>query len=349
MVAVEWPIAGPDDDGEPAPPRARGGGRLPVVRADFFLDDRARLTEQERALMRAMLTDLIDMIADEFVALLPDSEPANDDGEKLIDRLWGSGLLDIPDLLRLLLRRAEEERISAGVRSAQPAERMRFLQSLVSDDDPAISAAAMALILARGRRRDRFDGPRIAFDDLPAEAAVALVNAVAAALRSDLVKRLPKAEADERLARAARELLSRHDEGNRLEARLFDLVHALERATRLDDRLVRSALAEGDVALLAETLARRTGTDFGASWAQLGGAPAQLALLLRMARLSRELAGEVIATLAELVGSNSESEIQAFDSLDQEEVDSAGKWLRLDPSYRDAIAILSKSSGQRAL
>ncbi|HEU5483250.1 MAG TPA: DUF2336 domain-containing protein [Sphingomicrobium sp.] len=322
---------------------------MPTVRLDFFLNSRTRLTEQERALMTAMLADLVNMVADEFVSTLADTEPANDDGGHLLDRLWASGLLDIPHLVALLLRRAEEERIAAGIRAAWPSGKARFLQSLVSDEDSDVSAAAMALILARGRRRDRFDGPRLIFDDISAEAAVALVTAIAAAFRADLVARLGDPEADERLSGGARALLSRHDEASRLEAKLFDLVHALDGTGRLDERLIRSVLEEGDVSLLAEALARRSGIGFDSAWEHLTGGGGRLALLLRMAGLTRELAGEIIASAAGVVGSDAEMEIQAFDGLSDGEVDRSRKWLRLDPAYRAAIGAMGKDDGERTV
>jgi len=322
---------------------------LPTVRLDFFLDSRTRLTEQERALMTAMLADLVAMLADEFAAVLADAEPANDDGGQLLDELWRSGLLDLPELVALLLRRAESERIAAGIRATMPGGRTRYLQSLVSDEDSDVAASAMALILARGRRRDRFDGPRLTFDDLSAETAVALVNAIAAGLRGELARRLGAAQADERLSDAARTLLSRHDESNRLEAKLFDLVHALERSGRLDDSLVRATVEEGDVALLAEVLARRSGIGFDSAWEHLTGGGGRLALLLRMAGVSRDLAGEIIAIAAEVVGSDAEREIQQFDQLADEEVERARKWLRLDPAYRSAISAMSQDNGERAV
>ncbi|MFP5329509.1 MAG: DUF2336 domain-containing protein [Alphaproteobacteria bacterium] len=327
------------------PARAAGDARLRTVRADFFLDPRERLTEQERALMTAMLGDLVSMLADEFVSMMADSEAANDEGESLVDRLWAAGLLDMPELVQLLLHRAEEERLVAAVRAGRPAAKARLLQSLVSDPDSDVSAAAMALILARGRRRDRFDRPRIAFDDLPAETAVALVSAIAAALRTDLAVRFGERSADERLSEAARELLAGHDEGNRLDARTFALVHALDKAGRLDDALLRSALVEAEIALLCETLARRAGIGFDASWTHLSGGPGKLALLLRLAGLRRDLAGELVATLAEIVGSDAESEIQAFDSLTDCEIEDSRSWLRLNPVYRDAIGALGGGHG----
>lgn len=320
-----------------------------TARIDFFLDPRARLTEQERSLMTAMLADLVGMLADEFLALIAESEPANDEGDRLVDRLWAAGLLDIDGLVELLLHRAEEERFVAAIRAGRPAVKTRFLQSLVSDPDADVSAAAMALILARGRRRDRFDGPRIAFDDLPADTAVAIVSAIAAALRRNIASRIGARTADERLSGAAQTLISRHDEGNRLDARLFALVHALDKAGKLDDGLIRSALADAEVALLAETLARRAGIGFHSAWDHLTGGLGKLALLLRLAELQRDLAGEIIAAFAEIVGTDAGQEIQAFDSLTGDEVEDLRSWLRLNPIYRGAIGALDPEHGQRTV
>ena len=349
MVPVEWPIAAADEGGERVAARVAGRTRLRTARVDFFLDPQARLSEQERALMTGMLADLVNSIADEIRSGLAGSEPANDEDDQLLEVLRSAGLLDIPDLIALLLRRAEEERISAGMRSTRGVAKYRFLQSLVSDEDSEVSAAAMSLILARGRRRDRFEGPRIVFDDLSAEAAAALVTNIAAALRADLVKRLDAAEADDRIGRASHAVLSRHDEGNRLEARLFELVHSLDRAGRLDENLIRQALDEGEVSLIAEALGRRAGIGFDSAWDHFRGRPGDLASLLRMSGVSRSSAGEVIARVAEVAGSDPESEIGAFDSLTDEQVDGARKWLRLDPVYRSAIDSLAGGHGQRSL
>lgn len=349
MVPVEWPIAAPSDDGGLVPARVVGSGRLPVVRLDFFLDPAARLTEQERSLMTAMLCDLVSSVTDEFTAILADAEPANDDGDSLVDRLWAAGLLDIPDLISVLLRRAEQERINSAIRQARGAGKARLAQSLVSDDDADISAAAMALILARSRRRDRFDGPRLSFDDVSAEAASCLVSAIAAALRSDLARRLGTAVADDRLSDASRSLLSAHDEGKRLEARLFDLVHALDRAGRLDSQFLREAADEGDIPVLVEALARRAGVGFEPAWDCFTGSGGRLSLLLRMAKVSRDFAGEIVAGVAEVMGQRAEVEIHAFDELLDSEVESARRWLRLDHAYRNAIDTLSANRGQRSL
>ncbi len=349
MAPFEWPIAAAEEASDHPAARNAGSGRLPVVRADFFLDPTARLTEQERALMTAMLHDLVDSLADELAVLLGSAEAANDREDVLFDTLWQARLLDIPDLVLLLLRRAEEETLSAGVRAGRAPNKARFLQSFVGDEDSDISAAAMALILAKGRRRDRFDGPRIVFDDLSAEAAVSLANAIAAAVRKQLVKRLGNDDSDERLTAAANALISSHDEGNRLEARLFEFVHALDRSGRLDEAFIRSALEAGEVTVVAEALGRRAGLGFDCAWDHLLGDGGRLALLLRLSGVSRHLAGEIIAVSAETAGADAEGEMAAFDELSEERVESARKWLRLDPAYRSAIHSLASADGHRAI
>ncbi|MBA2635137.1 MAG: hypothetical protein H0U83_00350, partial [Sphingomonas sp.] len=206
-------------------------GRLSTVRADFFLDTKARLTEQERALMTAMLADLVAVVADEVRAAAElRSEAANDDGGDLFERLRASGLLDIEQLMALLLRRAEQERLAAAIRARGNGGSAHFLHALAADQDSDISAAAMALILGRCRRRDRFDLPRIDLDDVPADVAVRLVYAVTAALRGEASS--SGTEADRRLSDAAGAVLARHNEGRRMEALSFALIHAFDSAGR---------------------------------------------------------------------------------------------------------------------
>ena len=152
-----------------APARGAGRDRLSTVRVDFFLNPAERLTEQERALMTAMLHCLVGDIADEVRAALPSGVvAANDDGNlALVESLTAPGLLNRAVLVRMLLRRADEERIATAAKARSGRREARVLQGLVSHDSGAISAAAMSLILARGRRRDRFGQCLLHFDDLP--------------------------------------------------------------------------------------------------------------------------------------------------------------------------------------
>src|SRR3954467_2313025 len=100
MMPEEWPIAAPAGDHD-APARSGGRDRLSTVRADFFLDFATRLTEQERALMTAMLHCLVGDIADELRAALPKGwAAANDEGNaSLVRQLTAARLLDPAGLM----------------------------------------------------------------------------------------------------------------------------------------------------------------------------------------------------------------------------------------------------------
>ena len=196
----EWPIAAASAERN-APARAAGRGRLSTVRLDFFLDPAQRLTEQERALMTAMLHCLVGDIAAEIRAAVPRGWfGANDDSGGIVEVLTRAGLLDEPELMALVLRRADEERIGTACRARSGRRDSRAIQALVSSDNGAVSAAAMALILARGRRRDRFGQCLVAFDDLSLQSAGRLANAIAAASRSEVAAAKGPAAADAELS-----------------------------------------------------------------------------------------------------------------------------------------------------
>ena len=345
MMSEEWPIAAEAADRPVEPARPAGRDRLATVRRDFFLDPTARLSEQERALMTAMVDDLIATIADEIIAGLPHGlDTLGGDGhDQLIARLWASGLLDRPVLVALLLRRADEQRLSGTLHLRQSPGRPPLVQRWVADPDGDLAASAMALVIARGRRRDRYGQGRLLFDDLPAEEAVALVNAIAAALRTPLPD-LPAI--DRALADGANALLARHDEGERIDALIAGLVRLLETAGRLDDALAEDAAGEGEIALLAAMLARRAAVPEELAWAHLiAGGDGRLVLLARLAGLARPTAARLVAELGALTGvTDPATDMARFDRLGAEAIeDTRGEW-RLPVSYRDARDRLSRSS-----
>src|SRR5688572_27795576 len=194
MVPVEWPLAALSADRPVEPVRTRGSRRLASVRRDFFLDPAYRLTEQERALMTAMLHDLVATVAGEILAALPANDMHAPEPADLASRLSAAGLLDRLEFVDLLLRRADEHRIATAFAGRAGPRTLPLLPKLVGDGDSAVAAAAMALVVARGRRRDAFGQPRIELNDLPAGEAASLACSVAAALAE---------HADERTAFAA--------------------------------------------------------------------------------------------------------------------------------------------------
>lgn len=345
MVPEEWPIAAPPDDRGAGPARPAGRERLATVRKDFFLDPRDRLTEQERALMTAMLADLLGGIADEIGASLPRGwGAANDeDGQQLVRQLGLARLLDQPQLIALLLRRADEERIATAVRARSPS-RPAFLQALIADSDEVVAAAAMALILARGRRRDRLGQPRIDFDDLPPALADALAHSVAAALRRRVPVGIEPDEADRQLSAASAALVGRRDQEKAVGSLTLSLARALIASGALDDNLLEAAAEEGDLAFVAGALAERAEIPDAAAWDHLlDGEHGGFVMLLRMASVSRELAARLLAALADLVGiTDPGSEIARFESMDEAEARTEAHWLRLNPNYRVALDALDR-------
>jgi hypothetical protein len=348
MMPEEWPIAAPAAEGN-ATARAAGRGRLATVRRDFFLDPAKRLTEQERALMTAMLHCLVSDLADAIRAQLPGGRvAANDEGDAaLIESLTASGLLDEPVLMALLLRRADEERIATAARARSGRREARVLQGLVSHDYGAVAAAAMALILGRGRRRDRFGQCLIAYDDLPPASAEALVHAVAAALRRDLLATRGATAADMELSEASDRVLDSHDEERGIDALTTGLVHFLDEAGGLTDELILGAVNEGEVAFVAEVLALRSGIEVESAIGELlSGEPAHVMALLRMAGVSRGLSAGLLAGIGDLLGiADAGAAIADFDRMSDAEVQEARAWLITAPSYRTALERMGQGRG----
>lgn len=334
-MPVEWPLAASAADRPVDPARPRAGlDRLPTAMADFFLDEGSRLTDEERALMAAMLRSLVADIADELIAALPAILGAKAEvlRDGLYRRLRNAGLLVRHGLVALLLRRADEQQLSGHA-----SHRDALVGALVADADAAIAEAAMALTLARGRRRDRYGRLGAEFDDLAAEDAVALVHAIAAALGHGLNE-----DSDQPILTASQLLLARHDEGRRLEAYVAALARALATADRAGDDMVRRLAQDGDAALLVGILARRAGVDQDDAWRLFSGGEAML--LARLAGCDRATAAQILAAFEPMSGAVDRL-IDRFDGMDDAAIDRQRRWLRLDPHYRAAREALDRGNG----
>jgi hypothetical protein len=342
MMAEEWPIAPASADQSRAPVRG-AGDRLSTVRVDFFLDPTARLTEQERALMTAMLHCLVGDIADELRAALPSAIAANDGANlPLVEALLSARLLDRAALVRLLLRRADEERIATAAKARSGRREARVLQGLVSHEDGAVAAAAMSLILARGRRRDRFGQCMVHFDDLPPAEASALVQVVSAALRRELIASSGSAQADALLSEAGRQLIERHDPESGIEALNARLVQILDEEGGFSDELMSAAALEGEMVFLSQALSRRSGVRGDVVLDELlSGDERRLMALLRIAGVERQTVASLLAGIGDLIGiADPGRAIAAFDQMSEPEVSDARSWLGTDLSYRSAVTML---------
>jgi hypothetical protein len=249
--------------------------------------------------------------------------------------------------MALLLRRADEERIANGAKARSGRHDARILQGLVSHEDGAISAAGMALILARGRRRDRFGQCLVAFDDLTSASAKFLVHAIAAVLRADLAGLRGAAAADAELLKASARVLEAQEQSRGIDALTAQLAKLLDENGRLDDDLILAAANEGETGFVAESLARRAGLNGSAAAAELlSGKAERVMMLLRLANSLRELVAGLLASIGDLLGlTDAGRAIGYFDSITEDEASAARTWLTVDPAYRRALAVLDSSNG----
>lgn len=299
--------------------------------------------------MTAMLQCLVSDVASAVRAALPNGKvAANDEGDAaLIEELSVSGLLDQPELMALVLRRADEERIATAARARSGRREARVLQGLVSHDHGAIAAAAMALILGRGRRRDRFGQCLITFDDLAPDTAEALVHAVAAGLRRELAAARGPSVADLELSQACDAVLEQRDEDRGVDSLTAALVHFLDEAGGLGDDLVLAAANEGEISFVGEVIARRAGISTDTAMDEiLSGDPAHVMGLLRVAGVARELAAGLLAGIGDLLGiDDAGTAIGRFDDMSSAEAQSVRSWLVAAPGYRAALERLGQGRG----
>lgn len=299
--------------------------------------------------MTAMLHCLVSDVASALRAALRTGRlAANDESDaKLIEALTSSGLLDEPGLMALLLRRADEERIATAARARSGRREARVLQGLVSHDYGAVAAAAMALILGRGRRRDRFGQCLIAFDDLSPSVAEALVSAVGAGLRREVAGALGAAAADLELAEASDQVLDKRDEERSMESLTAALVHFLDEAGDLGDELVLAAANEGEVAFVGEFLGRRAGISADSAMGELlSGEADHVMALLRTAGVSRDFSAGLLAGIGDLLGmTDAGAAIAIFDAMSDQQAQAKRSWLTTAPSYRFALERLGQGRG----
>ena len=287
------------------------------------------------AMLHCLVADIAQRLRDELPA------PSGDQDDDLVGALNRCGLLDDPELIDLLLRRAEEDRIAAAASARAGRSEARLLQGLVGNDNGQVSAAAMALILARGRRRDRFGQCLLAVDDLPRATADMLVHRVAAALSAFAGVR------DSDITQASTSVIGAHDPAKSVETLAGALAGALAEAGVLDNAMFLAAAREGDVPLLAHLLAHPAGVPGSIAEAELlSGDPASIIMLLRMAKLTRQVAAGILAAIGDILGvQDAAAALAEFAELKDEDVAEAHVLLTSDPSYRSALAQLGANHG----
>ncbi len=329
--------------------------RFAAAATDLLLPDQARLTEWQRVTAAALLSRLVRSIEDELRARLAVRFEEHAPLHAALSSAHVAIALPILDraqalrdaeLTTLLVRRVEEHRFW---KNRAPAQSEEYLFALIRDRDARIAAEAMALIIARSRRFDRFDEPALGQVELPAELQHRLIWIVAAALRHYIVQQHQVGAVDAAVEEAAGALIAGYDEGDSLEAHAMRLARSLNRGGRLDGAALTRIIGDGVLPLFIAGLSILCALDQAATWEVLadprGRGPA---LLLRAAGTLRDDAAAIFLALnargtlfSEAEGEAAAGQLELFDTLDE---GSAREVLRLwqaHPAYRGSIARIS--------
>jgi uncharacterized protein (DUF2336 family) len=318
--------------------------RRAVTTADLFLPEALRLSDQQRTTVRSLLDKLVRTIEDELRASLAETF-ASEAGlhaalasahvQIALPLLSRSEALHDPELVTILLRRAEEHRIYRTASAADDA-----LQTLIADPDPQVAAAAMAVLVGRSRRLDGFQEPVMARTELAADVQHRLVWTVAAALRRYMADQhdIDPAAADAALAAAAGNLIATYDEGDTLEARSIRLAQRLGIADRLDGAAFLSFITGGTLPLFLAGLSVRTGLSYSAVGDVLSDPAGRgIVYLLCAAGIARQESAAILIALGTADEAGLASAIDLFDVTSQAGAERALSLWSLDPAYRAAV------------
>lgn len=322
-----------------------------MVRWDFMLGTHLRLTEHERALITAMLRQLIGDVANEIAAKLSKQIAGEDNWDALTAGLLKSGLLDDQDLLALLLRRAEEERASATTIARSKGAAVNLLQPFIHDEDGQIAAAAMAALVARARRRDHFGGPVVELNDVEPRVAAAFVFAIAAGIAATWPTEVDESNSLTPFHDAGKAVLATHEPEQGLTNLLEQLTALLCAHGRINDEMIVGAIDAADISLLTAALASRAGIRSQVAFDDLMSRDThKVMMLLRISATSRAAAAHLLGTLGDLIGvAPDAASLASFDAISEADVEAARKWRQFDRNYQSALALLGHGDAHKLL
>jgi hypothetical protein len=341
---------------------SRAHHALSVAIGDFFLPDADRLDERTRVSLGELLAMLINTLEGEVrehgARLLAARGQARlagvlaEPGESVAARLQRSGVLRDGALMGELLARVRHEALGASLPMHVPddPERPSLINRFVQHPDRVLATGAMAVLIAKSRRRGGPDSRHASHTDLPAELHHRLVWWVAAALRERAAEGCEAiAELDRALCDAAQRSLAAYDEGDRLEAAAMRFAAAIDaQSSEVPDLLVES-LGDRRIVLFTALLANALGMPYElARQIVLDPGADRLWLALRALDLPRDAIAQIGYALSE---ADPRRDLESFaDMLDAiadigvvEARDSLAA-LKLHPDYRAALLALEGSA-----
>jgi uncharacterized protein (DUF2336 family) len=333
--------------------------RFSVAATDLLLPEQSRLTEWQRLTASALLVRLVRGIEDDLRARLaeefrtPEALHAALSSARVeiaLPVLERAQVLHDAELGTVLVRRVEEHLYW----KEHAASGDDLLAELIRDSDEEIASEAMALLIARSRRFDRFQEPLIGQADLPAELQHRLVWMVAAALRQYMVQQhgISSGAADAAISAAASQLIASCDEGQNLEAGAMRLSRALMKTGRLEGADLANMLEQGQLSLFVAGIAVRCGLDQGPAWELLSDPVGRgSAILLRCGRIDRDSAAWILLMLnsrgrlfSGAEGDAAAAQLDLFDGMTEASALEILRLWQVDPGYRAAITRLSTRS-----
>ena len=241
--------------------------------AELFVDDEARLTDRERALMTGILNSLLSEVErDVRMALAdrlkgwPDAPRdlilvlANDEIAVAGNILRESMVLEDPDLIAIIRDRGREHALAVSTRSSVSTDVSDALletgdedviEVLLRNPNASLSAAATAYLVAEAERLDRYQAPLLRRPDLPPALAMRLYWWVSAALRRYILTRfnIPKTVVDVEVEQATLTAAGQTLNGHRsLDDIAHDLIDRLAATGPISPKTLIDLLRTGRVA-----------------------------------------------------------------------------------------------------
>ena len=325
----------------------RADRRLTQTIADFFIPDDARLDDRTRATLAGMLAAMVEASEGDIRRHAARTHPEVAEGEAVLDRLIGAGLLRDGELMRELIARTRQD-LLADQLPASPADEVgasSLLARLSGSADRAVAKATLALMSAESRRRAFLDSNRMSQTELPAELHHRLVWWVAAAIREQ--GEGAGANADRAIADAALRALGNHDESDRVEGAAMRLAQAIDARPGELPAILVHALGDRRVALFVALLAHALGMDFAITREIVVEGNDQLWLALRAVDLDRATIARIGLSLCE---ADPRRDVEAFaDQLDAivavspDEARTVLAPLKLHPDFRAAMSALENA------
>ena len=343
--------------------------------AELFVDDDARLTDRERALMTGILNSLIGEVERDVRMALADRLKGRSDAPRDLivllanDEIAVAGnvlreslVLEDPDLIGIIRDRGREHALAVSARSSVSADVSDALldtgdedviEALLRNPNAALSAAATVYLVAEAERLDRYQAPLLRRPDLPPALAMRLYWWVSAALRRYILTRfdISKTTVDTEVEQAVLAVAGQTLNGHRsLDDISGDLIDRLAATGPISPKTLIDLLRTGRVAAFLSGLAHYATTPLTLVRRVVLEADGEsLAVICR----GREVNRNDFATLYLLVRTVSRRQeplppqqlqelLEFYDAMAVDRAQSALAYWSLNPDYLAAIAAVDR-------